>query len=331
MTKARILFAALVFAAFAAPVCAQTQGAQTPMRASESDSGSAPIRSSDDTNWSPPDYSVSHMPTQLQPQPHYYAPPPSPVPASEVEPNPTDTGAQPTAAQQSAPPASTTNAPQQWSPPAVTQTVQPPQQQQQAAQRQSVPQQPARETVVVQARANPSPVYILGTGDKVHVTVFGEDDLSGDFQVDGSGFISMPLIGQVKAAGFSTDQLAGTLTSELQDGYLVEPRVSVSVSTYRPFYIIGQVNKPGEYPYVNNMSALNAIALAGGYTDSANESTIYVRANGDTVEHAVAADATTRIEPGDVVRVPESPFWSVMRVFSPMAGALAPFAYASHL
>ena len=197
------------------------------------------------------------------------------------------------------------------------------------------PRPQLRETVVVTGTVPPqaapqSAVYRLGTGDKVRVTVFGEDDLSGEFQVDGSGFIAMPLIGQVQAMSLSSDQLAGTITNRLQDGYLVAPRVSVAVSAYRPFYIIGQVNKPGEYPYVNDMSALNAVALAGGYTDAANESSIYVRANGDADEHWAAADSTTRIHPGDVVRVPKSAFAIAVSVLGPLAGIIGlSYGYAN--
>ncbi|SRR5579885_834672 len=309
MRKAKILLAALAFAALAAPAAAQTAPAPA-MRAAEPENDGTPVRTASDKFF--PDYSVAHRPpTPLQPQQSQPQPPSAP----QVQ----ETG-------------------NSWSPPAITQTSPPPQQpqQQQQQQQQQQPQQQAApappsqnpETVVVTATAPQPSAYRLGTGDKIHITVFGEDDLSGDFVLDGSGLISMPLIGQVQASGFTTDELARSITAKLEDGYLNEPRVSVSVSTYRPFYIIGQVNKPGEYPYVNNMSALNAVALAGGYTDSANETTIYVRASGETTERAMAADASTKIRPGDVVRVPESPFWSVMKVLSPLAGALAPFAYA---
>jgi polysaccharide export outer membrane protein len=191
-----------------------------------------------------------------------------------------------------------------------------------------------RETVVVTAHVPPGTPrngpYRLGTGDKVRVTVFGEDDLSGEFQVDGSGFVALPLIGTVKAQDLTSDQLAAVITDRLQDGYLIAPRVTVAVSTYRPFYIIGQVNKPGEYPYVNDMSALNAVALAGGYTDAANETSIYVRSVGDTDEHSEPADSTTQIHPGDVVRVPKSAFAAVVQVLGPLAGIIGlSYGYAN--
>jgi polysaccharide export outer membrane protein len=105
--------------------------------------------------------------------------------------------------------------------------------------------------------------------------------------------------------------------------------VSVEISLYRPFYVIGEVNKPGEYPYVNDMSALNAIALAGGYSPRANESVIYIRRNGSTKEEKVPADQMTHIWPGDVVRIPISFFWTVMSVAGPLTSAAAAAVYAA--
>jgi len=169
--------------------------------------------------------------------------------------------------------------------------------------------------------------YQLGSGDKVRIVVYGEPDLGGEFQVDGNGRISLPLIGDVQASGTSAPQLEEVIAERLADGYLQNPRVSVEITTYRPFYVIGQVNKPGEYAYVNGMSALNAVALAGGYTEQANESTIYIRRNGSSREETVPADQMTRIFPGDVVRVPMSVFWRVMSVVSPVVGT-GSYAYS---
>ncbi len=169
--------------------------------------------------------------------------------------------------------------------------------------------------------------YRLGTGDKVRVIVYGEDDLSGEFQVDENGNISVPMIGAVHASGLTGSALEQAIQAKFADGYLNDPRVSVQVTQYRPFYIIGQVNKPGEYPYVNDMMAPNAIALAGGYTDHADDADLYVRHDGETREAEMPADATTRIYPGDVIRVSKSNFWTVMDAVAPIAGAAAPFAY----
>lgn len=163
--------------------------------------------------------------------------------------------------------------------------------------------------------------YRLGTGDKVRVIVFGEVDLGGEFTIDGNGRISLPLIGDLAASGQTASALEQQIEGKLADGYVNNPRVSVEITTYRPFYVIGEVNHPGEYAYVNGMSALNAVALAGGYTQRSKESTIYIRRNGSPDEEAVPADQMTRIYPGDVIRVPLAPFWAVMSVVSPLASA----------
>ncbi|MGH6872730.1 MAG: polysaccharide biosynthesis/export family protein [Rhizomicrobium sp.] len=165
-----------------------------------------------------------------------------------------------------------------------------------------------------------SDTYRLGTGDKVRVIVYGEDDLGGTFEIDSNGAISLPLIGQVKAAGQSARQLETAITGQLADGYLNNPRVNVEVTTYRPFYVIGEVNRPGQYAYVNDMSVYNAVAMAGGYTNRAIESSVCIRRNGDTQEECIDADETTKIHPGDVVRVPVSPFWAAMSFIGPITG-----------
>lgn len=147
--------------------------------------------------------------------------------------------------------------------------------------------------------------YILGSGDKIHIDVFGQSDLTGDYVVDGSGNVQIPLIGQVKAAGSTVADFQKAVAAKFADGYLVNPSLSVTVANYRPFYIIGQVGKPGEYPYVNGMSILNAVALAGGYTFQADDTEVYIRRNGSNKEVQFPADATTKISPGDIIRVPE--------------------------
>jgi polysaccharide export outer membrane protein len=181
------------------------------------------------------------------------------------------------------------------------------------------------ETVTVDAQRYSSD-YRLGAGDKVRVTVYDETDLSGEFQVDGAGYVRLPLIGQVKAVGHTAHQLEGDVASALLDGYLKNPRVSIEVTTYRPFYIIGQVNRPGQYPYASNMSALDAIGVAGGFTDHAVESTVHIRHEGQTAELDVPADETVKILPGDVVRVDQTLFWDFAQILSP-AASTASLAY----
>jgi len=183
----------------------------------------------------------------------------------------------------------------------------------------------AVETVLVQAPRPPrDPDYRLGSGDKVRVIVYGEDDLGGEFQVAGSGTIQLPLIGQTKAVGLTARGLADTITAALADGYLKEPRVSVEVTTYRPFYIIGEVNKPGEYAYVDGMTAINAVALAGGYTQRADDGELYVRKENETLERSIDADQLTKIHPGDVIRVPQSTVWAVASFLAPITSIFSP-------
>lgn len=147
--------------------------------------------------------------------------------------------------------------------------------------------------------------YRLGSGDKVRVNVFGQPDLNGEYVVDGAGFVQLPLIGQMKAAGLTVGEFQKEVTAKFAEGYLVNPSIDVEVVNYRPFYIIGEVNKPGEYPYVNGMSILNAVALAGGYTTRADSSEVYIRRNGSTKETEFPADETTKVNPGDIIRVSE--------------------------
>ena len=165
--------------------------------------------------------------------------------------------------------------------------------------------------------------YILGSGDKVHVSVYGEDDLSGEYQIDGSGMVRLPLVGTVRAGGFTAPALGVSIAGALAQGYLKNPKVNVEITAYRPFYIIGAVNRPGNYPYVANMTALDAVALGGGFTDKARESTIYVRHEGSTHEEELPASQVTRIFPGDVVRVKTTVFWDAMDAFAPIAAPAA--------
>lgn len=160
-------------------------------------------------------------------------------------------------------------------------------------------------TTAASASTESDQSYQLGAGDKLRLSVFGENDLGGEFEIDGSGDVRLPLIGQVKAAGLTVHAFEQKVIKMLEDGYLRDPRVSIEVVNYRPFYIIGEVNKPGQYPYVNGMNALNAVALAGGYTAKANKSEVYLQRNGKNGEQEYPSDETTKVQPGDVIRIPE--------------------------
>ena len=145
--------------------------------------------------------------------------------------------------------------------------------------------------------------YRLGSGDKLRVGVFGEPDLSGEFDVTGNGNVSLPLIGQVKATGLTISEFEAAIRDKLTDGYLTNPKVTVEVLNYRPFYIMGEVDKPGEYPYTDGMTVLNAVAVAGGFTYRANDGQVYITRGGG--EKAYQVGQSVRVLPGDIVRVPE--------------------------
>ncbi len=156
--------------------------------------------------------------------------------------------------------------------------------------------------------ASPSGAYILGPTDRVRLKVYGEADITGEYEVDSNGFVSIPLAGHVKAAGLTTRQLEKGIMSALSKGIVRDPRVNVEIALYRPFYILGEVKKSGEYPYRVGLTVMDAVATAGGFTYRANESKVYLRRSGSTVEEIYPLDAPVLIFPGDNVRVPERYF-----------------------
>lgn len=149
--------------------------------------------------------------------------------------------------------------------------------------------------------------YTLDTGDQLRITVFGHEDLSGEFKVGSTGSVTMPLIGEIPAQGLTLQQLQAAIIDELKPDYLKNPQVSAEVIGYRPFYIIGEVRNPGTYPYVGSMRIVNAIAMAGGFTYRARESGMrIIRAKGDGAPEDVGPE--TLVLPGDVVEVLERYF-----------------------
>jgi polysaccharide export outer membrane protein len=145
--------------------------------------------------------------------------------------------------------------------------------------------------------------YRLGPGDRLSVVVFGQDDLSGELAVDGQGRISMPLIGQVQAQNRTVNELQQIVTDMLSEEYLIDPRISVEVTNYRPFYIYGQVNKPGSYPYVSGMTVRQAIALAGGYTRRASEEPVSITRTTPDELLDLEGYLKTVVLPGDTIEV----------------------------
>lgn len=150
--------------------------------------------------------------------------------------------------------------------------------------------------------------YRLGPGDKLRITVFGEPNLSGEFQVDGAGFVSMPLIGEIEARGRTVREMQRATEQKLAQGYLREPRVSAEVLNFRPFYILGEVNKPGEYPFTEGLTVLNAIATANGFTYRANQKVVLIKGAKDNQERRIDLTPTTPVMPGDTIRVLERYF-----------------------
>lgn len=154
----------------------------------------------------------------------------------------------------------------------------------------------------VSAYAPTSAEYHLGAGDKVQVTVFGDPSLSGEHQVDGRGAFTFPLIGSIQAGGLTSKQLETALGDKLRE-YMRQPNVSVEILNYRPFYIVGEIRKPGSYPYVDGMTVINAVAIAGGFTYRAREGNFYIERKQGTGR--IDAHQTTPVKPGDVIVVRE--------------------------
>ena len=147
--------------------------------------------------------------------------------------------------------------------------------------------------------------YPLGVADKVRIIVFDEPSLSGEFTVNANGALSLPLIGDVRAVGQTATQVAGVIQRRLMDGYVLQPRVSIDILTFRPFYILGEVNKPGEYPYSSGLTIDGAVATAQGYTYRADKRKVYIKHSGEarSVKARIAPDL--KVRPGDTIRVGE--------------------------
>ena len=150
--------------------------------------------------------------------------------------------------------------------------------------------------------------YRLAGGDRLRVIVFGQDSLSNSYAVDGGGRISMPLIGVVEARGRTTHELARGIEEKLRQGFLREPKVSVEVEQYRPFFVLGEVNSSGQFPYVNQMTVQTAVAIAGGFSPRAHRGYAELTRviNGEIT--TVAVPINTPMKPGDTVVIKER-YW----------------------
>jgi polysaccharide biosynthesis/export protein len=158
----------------------------------------------------------------------------------------------------------------------------------------------------------PSPVgreYRLGSGDIVRVITYGEDPLTGEFRVNEQGALALPLAGPVKAAGRTATELETAIGAALRKGEMLRrPSVSVEVATYRPIYVLGEVNKPGQYPYQPGMTVVSAVAVAGGFTYRAVEDYASVVRTSDRESVEGKASRQALVQPGDVITVFERKF-----------------------
>jgi len=148
--------------------------------------------------------------------------------------------------------------------------------------------------------------YRLDSGDELRVVVFGQENLSGTFRVDDAGGISMPLLPPLGVRGQTTVQAKATIEQALAQTLLRNPNVSVQVATFRPFFILGQVNSPGQYPFVSGMTVETAVAIAGGYTYRANTSRVRITRGAATNEFR--AETNAQVMPGDTIFVRERYF-----------------------
>lgn len=147
--------------------------------------------------------------------------------------------------------------------------------------------------------------YVVSAGDDLVVTVFGEDALSREVEVAQDGHIDLALIGAQDAAGKTIGELRAALAAAYGAGYIVNPRVTVDVKNYRPFTILGEVNKAGNYPYIPGLTLKGAVAAASGYTYRANRKEAFVRRRGEDRSKAYGMDRDPQVMPGDVVEIPE--------------------------
>jgi protein involved in polysaccharide export with SLBB domain len=147
--------------------------------------------------------------------------------------------------------------------------------------------------------------YRLSAGDKVSLIVYGEGDLSRTYEVGPDGNIEVPFIGLTRAAGLTVDELSSMVRMQLGNGYLRNPAVAGGIVAYRPFYILGEVNRPGEYSYRTGLTLDGAVALAGGYTYRAHRRFVFIQGEGEDGERRVELAPRLVVRPGDTIRIAE--------------------------
>jgi polysaccharide export outer membrane protein len=150
--------------------------------------------------------------------------------------------------------------------------------------------------------------YRLGSGDQLKITVYGEERLTGEFAVNGQGTVAYPLLGELPAAGKTVGELEKLITAGLADGFVNNPSVGIEVANYRPYYILGEVTKPGEYPFTDGLTVFSAVARAGGFTYRADQKRIYIHHKSAESETKYRLEGNTPVQPGDTIRVGERIF-----------------------
>jgi protein involved in polysaccharide export with SLBB domain len=148
----------------------------------------------------------------------------------------------------------------------------------------------------------------LQRGDKIKVTVYGEDNLNGIYEIDPTGVVSMPLAGQIRAAGRSKVDLQHEIARRLKSEYLQDPKVTVEVAGFRPIYIIGEAEHPGEFSYRPGSNLISAVTEAGGFTYRASKTHVLIKHAEEEVWHEYPLTSEVVIAPGDIIRIPERYF-----------------------
>jgi polysaccharide biosynthesis/export protein len=147
--------------------------------------------------------------------------------------------------------------------------------------------------------------YHLDAGDRLRVVVYGQEGLTNTYAIDAGGAITMPLIGAVPARGRTTAGLAAEISARLRRGFIREPSVAVEIESYRPFFILGEVAAPGQYPYVPNMTVESAVAIAGGFSPRARRDRVTLTHTDASGPARFVVPPGTPLSPGDTVLVGE--------------------------
>lgn len=167
---------------------------------------------------------------------------------------------------------------------------------------------PPVQTLPAQAAATTE--YTLSSGDRLRVIVFGEETLTGEYVITSAGNLTFPLVGNLPASGRTVEQLQDALAARLADGYINNPRVSIQVVSFRPFYILGEVNRPGEYPVSTGLTLQQAVASAGGFTYRANTRRVFLKRANETEERLLdlRSGPPIVVRAGDTIRIGERHF-----------------------